>query len=93
MTRRSTDSGQCPHSDVHYHLNLASFGNTNLRYVELTGHCKICQAPMRFRGPVGMGPQGPGVAADGLEVRLPMMFGTEEFDGNATGYRIRQSDG
>lgn len=83
-------SSQCPHSDVHYHLNLASFGDTNLRYVELTGHCKLCNAKMLFRGPIGMGPDFPAVSVGREEIRLPLMFdGDEQLTGNPMGFSIR----
>lgn len=82
-------SARCPHNDVHYNLNLASFGNTNLRYVEMTGHCRICGATMRFRGPVGMGPDFAGVAADGSEVRIPLLFEGEELEGRPVGFKMR----
>lgn len=80
-------SAQCPHSDVHCHFNLATFEDTNIRYLEVTGRCNVCQAPMRFRGaPLGVTPAHPTMALDGSEVRLPMMFGDEEYDGKAAGF-------
>lgn len=79
--------GQCPHTDVHYALNLAAFGDTNIRYLEVTGGCKICGAPMVFRGlPLGLSPMRPTMAAFGSEVRLPLTFGEEEYDGKAIGF-------
>ena len=81
--------GQCPHSDMHYHLNTASFGDTNLRYLEITGKCTICGKAAVFRGPLGMGPDGPGVAADGSEARLPFLFEGEDLTGKPIGFRIR----
>lgn len=84
-------SDQCPHSDLHYTLNLALFGNTNIRYLEITGVCKICDAPMRFRGmPFGLSPMHPTMAIDGSDVSLPVMFGDEEYDGKAMGFVGRQ---
>ena len=84
-----TGSSQCPHSDVHYHLNLAAFGDTNLRYVEISGHCKLCSAQMLFRGRMGMGPSEPGISPDGSEVRLPMLFAGEDLAGRPVGFTIR----
>lgn len=81
----------CPHSDVHFHLNTAIFGNTNIRYLEITGHCKICDAPLRFRGPVGVSPDHPTVSVFGNEASLPFLFGEEEYDGRATGLRVTVS--
>lgn len=82
-------STQCPHSDTHLHLNMATFGNTNIRYLEIKGSCKICGEPIRFRGPMGLSPNQPTTSLDGEEVSLPLMFGEEEYDGNATGYSVR----
>ncbi|MBG1233004.1 hypothetical protein [Aestuariivirga litoralis] len=84
-------SSKCPHTDTHYNLNLASFGDTNIRYLEITGQCKICKLPLRFRGlPMGMGPAAASMAPDGSEARLPVMFGDEEYDGKAISFDIRQ---
>jgi hypothetical protein len=78
---------QCPHSQVHYHLNLASFGDTNIRYVEITGKCTICDQPMRFQGmPFGLSPEQPTMSIDGIEAKLPVMFGEEEYDGKSIGF-------
>lgn len=80
-------STQCPHSDVHPHLNEARFGNTNIRYLEVSGRCKICDQPIRFRGaPLGMTPTHPTMALDGSEIVLPFLFGDEEFDGKAISF-------
>lgn len=85
-------STQCPHNDVHYNLNLQSFGNTNIRYLEIHGHCKICNEPICFRGmPLGVNPGAPTMSVDGGEVRLPLMFGQEEYDGKAMGFVGRQT--
>jgi hypothetical protein len=81
-------SVRCPHTQVHYELNLASFGNTNIRYVEIKGACKLCDAPMVFQGRVGVSPLEPTVSLGGFEASLPVMFGDEEYDGRATGYSL-----
>ncbi|MBS7545668.1 hypothetical protein [Ancylobacter oerskovii] len=81
-------SSRCPHNDVDFNLNLASFGDTNLRYLEMTGRCKLCGAGIRFRGPVGMGPDCAGIALDGSEVRIPLLFGDEELEGRPIGYSV-----
>ncbi|MCW5758269.1 MAG: hypothetical protein KIS90_00680 [Phenylobacterium sp.] len=66
-------SAQCPHTDVHLDL--------------IVGRCKICDAPMRFRGaPLGMTPAHPTMALDGSEIRLPFLFGDEDYDGKASGF-------
>ncbi|MFW2344003.1 MAG: hypothetical protein ACN4EU_01775 [Brevundimonas mediterranea] len=84
-------SAQCPHVDVHYHLNLASFGNTNVRYLEIKGQCLTCDAPIRFRAPLGLSSDHPTVSLDGAEVSLPLMFGDETYDGKASGYTLTVS--
>lgn len=89
----SDGEGQCPHSDVHYNLNLVTLTDTGLRYLEVTGHCKICEAPMRFRGPMGMSPNQPMVGVGGEELRAPLMFGDEEPSGPSAGFGIREATG
>lgn len=84
-------SKTCPHSDVHFDLNTASFGNTNIRYLEIKGRCKICDAEMRFRGPMGVSPDRPTVSTFGDEASLPFMFGDEEYDGRGTSLHISVS--
>lgn len=80
-------STQCPHSDPHFNLELAAFGDTNIRYLEITGHCNVCGAALRFLGlPLGLTPSRPTGALDGSEARLPVMFGEEEYDGKAVGF-------
>jgi len=92
MSDAKRSEGQCPHNDVHYQLNLASFGDTNIRYLEITAACKICSRPMRFQGvPIGVSPAIPTMAADGSEVRLPVMFGEEVYDGRAIGFTARRA--
>jgi hypothetical protein len=81
-------SAKCPHSDVHYNINLASFGDTNLRYVEISGRCNICDAKMRFRGRFGLNPNEPRVAIDGSEACLPVLFDDDELTGNPARYDI-----
>ncbi|MBX3482523.1 hypothetical protein [Phenylobacterium sp.] len=82
-------SAQCPHTDVHFDLNVARFGDTNVGYLEIVGRCKICDAPMRFRGaPLGVTPAHPTMALDGSEIRLPFLFGDEEYDGKCVGFVV-----
>lgn len=85
-------STKCPHNDIHYQLNLQSFGDTNVRYLEIKGACKICDAPITFRGmQFGVNPNAPTMAIDGSEASLPLMFGDEEYDGKAMGFVGRQT--
>jgi hypothetical protein len=81
-------STQCPHSDVHFELNLASFGDTNIRYLEVKGRCKVCDEIARFRGPMGVSPDQATVSLFGDEASLPLMFGAEEYDGQATSLQV-----
>jgi hypothetical protein len=82
-------SAQCPHSDLHFHLNNACFGNTNLHYLELTATCKICEMPMVFRGArMGMGADEPRTSVDGTEIRIPFIGAGEELIGEPAGYSV-----
>ena len=81
-------STQCPQSDVAFHINMASFGDTNIRFLEVSGSCNICGAEMRFRGPAGLSPNQPTVSIGGEEASLPFMFGDETYDGKATGFSV-----
>jgi hypothetical protein len=85
-------SVQCPHSAVQYALNLAAFGDTNIRYLEIKAVCTICDAPMVFMGlPVGISPTLPTASIGGDEVSLPVMFGDEVYDGRATSLSVTVS--
>lgn len=82
-------STQCPHSAVKYELNLAAFGDTNIRYLEIRAHCTICDAQMVFQGmPAGISPTQPTASFCGFEASLPVMFGDEVYDGRATALSI-----
>lgn len=83
-------STQCPHSDLHFHLNNSSFGDTNLHYLEITAKCSICGADMVFRGvPAGMSPEQPAASLDGKELRLPFLGENEELVGKPIGYSVQ----
>lgn len=85
-------SSQCPHSDLHFHLNNAHFGNTNLHYLEIKARCNICGVDMVFQGvPVGMVPDRPAASADGKELRLPFLAEGEELVGKPVGFLVKQS--
>lgn len=82
-------SSQCPHSDLHFHLNNASFGNTNLHYLEIKAACSICGADMVFRGvAVGVNPNQPTCSVDGKELFLPFLGEGEELVGEPWSYSI-----
>jgi hypothetical protein len=90
--RPAGGSAQCPHSDLHFNLNNAAFGNTNLHYLEITAKCTICGTSMVFCGPTGMGPDQPACSLDGKEIRLPFLAEGEELVGKPIGYSVRAHD-
>ena len=75
--------------DLHFHLNVQSFGDTNIKYLEVTGHCKVCDRKMRFRGPAGVNPNSPTVAIDGSQAIFPFLMTGEDYDGKAIGYSVK----
>lgn len=81
-------SARCPHADLHYHLNNARFGDTNLHYLELTAKCNTCGADMVFRGPVGMSPHHPARSLDGKTIALPFLAEDEELEGRPIGFSV-----
>lgn len=82
-------SSQCPHSDLHFHLNNAYFGDTNIHYLEIKAHCNICKAPMVFRGlPAGLSPEHPTASIDGQEAVLPFLAADEDLTGKPFGYSV-----
>lgn len=81
---------QCPHSDLHFHLNNACIGDTNIHYLEITARCNICQADMEFRGmPWGSSPHQPTMSPDGKEARIPFTGAGEEVTGKPIAAIIR----
>ena len=82
-------SAQCPHADLHFHLNNARFGDTNIHYLEIKASCVTCGADMVFRGlPVGMSPEHPTASLDGKEIVLPFLGNGEDLTGRPIGYSI-----
>lgn len=82
-------STQCPHSDLHYSLHHVGLADTNLHYLEITGHCKICEKKLMFRGaPMGMSLEQPCISPDGQEIRLPFLCEGEEIQGNQIGFAV-----
>ena len=80
---------QCPHSYLHFHLNNACFGGTNLHYLELTARCQICGCDMVFPGwPMGSSPDHPAISPDGKELRIPFLGEGEERTGAPVGFSI-----
>lgn len=73
---------------VHWHLNLQHFGNTNIKYLEVTGACRVCGKKVMFRGSAGLNPSHPTVALDGSEACFPFLFDGETYDGKAMGYAV-----
>ncbi|HEX5264429.1 MAG TPA: hypothetical protein VFW13_12930 [Phenylobacterium sp.] len=83
-------SAQCPHGSIEFNLNVVGFGDTNIRYLEIRGRCKGCDATIRFQGPHGLSPEQPTVSSVlGDEASLPFMFGDEEYDRKAVGVALR----
>lgn len=78
---------------MHFHLNVQHFGDTNIKYLEVTAHCKVCGAKAAFRGPPGLNPSHPTVAIDGTEAVFPFVFEGEEYDGKATALTVTSSGG
>lgn len=87
--RPAGGSAQCPHSDLHFNLNNAAFGNTNLHYLEISAKCTICNIEMVFRGPTGMSPEFPACSLDGKEIRLPFLGDGETLIGKPIGFSVR----
>lgn len=80
---------QCPHVDLDITINNASFGNTNLHYLEITASCQTCGKPMVFRSDrAGMQPNCPTRSLDGREVIIPFLGDGEELLGSPTGYSV-----
>lgn len=73
---------------MHWHLNLQHFGDTNVKYLEVTGACKTCGRKVSFRGPPGLNPSHPTVAIDGSEAIFPFVFEGEVYDGKGVGYSV-----
>jgi hypothetical protein len=71
-----------------WHLNLQHFGNTNMKYLEVTGACRACGRKAQFRGPMGVSSAHPTVAVDGSEAVFPFLFDGETYDGKALGYTV-----
>jgi hypothetical protein len=89
MERSMSASSQCPHSDIHYHLNHHRSGDTNLMYLEITAKCSICNGDMAFRGaPMGSSPNHPAMSPDGKEMRLPFLCEGEDLTGKPIGFTI-----
>lgn len=74
--------------NLHWHLNLQHFGDTNIKYLEIRGACKVCGKQAMFRGPVGLNPSHPTVGIDGSEAIFPFVFDGETYDGKAIGYSV-----
>jgi hypothetical protein len=82
-------SSQCPHTALHFHLNNATFGDSNLHYLEVTITCTVCGIDMLFRGvPAGLSPDHPTASIDGKELRLPFIGEGEELKGRPAGFSV-----
>lgn len=74
--------------NIMFHLNVQHFGDTNIKYLEVSGTCRVCCLRLAFRGPAGINPSSPTVAIDGSEAVFPFLIEGEEYDGNAVGYEL-----
>lgn len=74
--------------NIDFHINVQQFGDTNLKYLEVAGACRLCGRTLAFRGPAGISPAHPTVAIDGGEAVLPCLFDGETYDGKAAGYSV-----
>ncbi len=87
----NADSAQCPHPDVHIELNHQMMADSNVHYLEVKVRCRICEAPMAFRGlPFGVSPHHPTMAIDGSEITLPFLGAGEEPAGKLIGFVGKQ---
>jgi hypothetical protein len=80
-----------PHNcaeQMHWHLNLQHFGDTNIKYLEVQGQCRACGRKARFRGPAGIDPAHPTVTLDGTEASFPLLIGEEAYDGKGVGFSV-----
>lgn len=73
---------------IHFHLNVQHFGDTNIKYLEARGACKLCGRKLAFQGPAGLSPSYPTVSLDGSEATFPFLFDGEVYDGKAMGYSV-----
>lgn len=73
---------------LHWHLNSQHFGNTNIKYLEVTGQCRACGKKAQFRGPAGLSAAHPTVAIDGSEAVFPFLIEGEVYDGKAVDYSV-----
>ena len=74
--------------NIHFHLNVQHFGNTNIKYLEVKGSCSVCRKNLTFRGPIGIQPSHPTRSLDGEEATFPFLFEGEIYDGKAVGYGV-----
>lgn len=73
---------------MHWHLNLQHFGDTNIKYLEVSGSCKVCGRQAAFRGSLGLNPAEPTVSVDQAGAVFPFVYAGEEYDGKGIGYSV-----
>ncbi len=79
----------CLHKDLHYHINNAGFGDTNLHYLEIGGFCNECRKKISFIGAeIGVNPKSPAMSIDGSEIRLPFLMEGETIIGEPRGFKV-----
>lgn len=85
-----SNSQKCLHQEVNWTLQEHRFGDTNLRYLEVTGRCTACEAVVAFRGAsLGLSPDRPTCEPGGAEIRLPFLFGDEPLAGRPPSFSIK----
>lgn len=82
----------CPHARLDVKLNIAHFGDTNVKYLEITATCEVCGTPMIFRGipDMGQGPDKPMVNIDATEARFPIIGQGEDLVGKPAGFTMKR---
>src|SRR3546814_4194222 len=65
----------CPHRRLDVHLNQAHFGDTNVKYFELTATCEVCGVDMTLPGvpDVGQSPDKRMVTIDAPVIRFTVI--------------------
>ena len=88
-------SSKCHHPEIDFNLEHAIFKDTNIRYLEIIGKCKICETPIQFQGnfPVGLTPEHPTqVELGNTNIVLPFLIEGEQYDGKSIGYIVKNSE-
>jgi len=88
-------SSKCHHPEIDFNLEHAIFKDTNIRYLEIIGKCKICETPIQFQGnfPVGVTPDFPTqVELGNRNIVLPFLVEGEIYDGNSPSFYVKDPE-